>query len=222
MKIIVDHREKPSGIIKELAKKGFDIEAKQLVAADYILETKDRNDNILTVGIERKTQSDFLNSIIDKRIIQQLMYLKENFSVPLLIIEGSENIYTLRNFHPNSVRGMLASIAIDFQIPMIHTKNTRDTAALLEVIARRLERPRSQLSLLKKRKPATLKEQQEYLVESLPTIGPQMAKALLKNFKSVKRVTNASADDLMRIDNMGKKKIEKILAVLNEEYEGKE
>ena len=219
MKIIVDHRERPSGIIKELGRRGFDVEVRQLITADYIVESKDRAGNTITVGIERKVQSDFLNSIIDRRIIEQLVYLKENFSIPLLIIEGSENIYTLRNFHPNSVRGMLASIAIDFQVPMIHTKNTNDTAALLEVIARRLERPRSQLSLLKKKKPATLKEQQEYLVESLPLIGPQMAKTLLKSFKSVKNVMNAAEDELLKIDNMGKKKIEGIKAVIDKEYE---
>ncbi len=218
MKIIVDHREKASGMITELAKRGFDIEVKQLITADYIVESRDRSNNTVTVGIERKVQSDFLNSIIDRRIIQQLMYLKENFTIPLLIIEGSENIYTLRNFHPNAVRGMLASIAIDFQIPIIHTKNLGDTAALLEVIARRLEKPRSQLSLLKKRKPATLKEQQEYIVESLPLIGPQMAKELLKSFKSVKNVFNASEDDLLKINKMGEKKVEKLKEVVNNEY----
>ncbi|MEK6839874.1 MAG: ERCC4 domain-containing protein, partial [Nanoarchaeota archaeon] len=219
MKIIVDHRERASGIIKELAKNGFDVEVRQLITADYIIEGQDRNGNRLTIGIERKVQSDFLNSIIDKRIIQQLIYLKENFSAPLLIIEGSENIYTLRNFHPNAVRGMMAAIAIDFQIPIIHTKNMRDTAALLEVIARRLEKPRSQLSLLKKRKPASLKEQQEYIVESLPLIGPQMAKALLKNFKSVKNIFNASEDELLKMEKMGKKKIEGMKSVIEKEYQ---
>jgi ERCC4-type nuclease len=219
MKIIVDHREKASGIIKELAKKGFEVEVQQLITADYIVQSQDRNNNKITVGIERKSQVDFLNSIIDKRIIQQLIYLKENFSVPLLIIEGSKNIYTLRNFHPNAVRGMLASIAIDFQVPMIYTKNTRDTASLLEVIAKRLEKPRSQLSLLKKKKPATLKEQQEYFIESLPMIGPHMAKQLLKEFKSVKKVINAKEKDFIKIKKMGEKKAEKIVSVINDEYE---
>jgi Fanconi anemia group M protein len=219
MKIIVDHREKASGIITELAKRGFDVEVKQLVTADYVVESKDRQGNIVTVGIERKVQSDFLNSIIDRRIIEQLMYLKENFTVPLLVIEGSENIYTLRNFHPNAVRGMLASIAIDFQIPIIHTKSPKDTVALLEVIAKRLEKPKSHPSLLSKRKPASLQEQQEYLVESLPMIGPQMARTLLKTFGSVKNIVNADEKDLLKIDKMGKKKVEKVKEVLNKLYE---
>jgi len=221
MKIIVDHRERPSGIIKKLIEKGFDVEEKQLITADYIVESQDRQGNKVAVGIERKSQIDFLNSIIDRRIIQQLVYLKENFNVPLLIIEGSENIYTLRNFHPNAVRGMLASIAIDFQIPIINTKNTRDTASLLEVIAKRLEKPRSQLSLLKKRKPTTMKEQQEYIIESLPLIGPQMSKELLKTFKSIKNIMNAEEKDLIKIKKMGEKKAEKIISVINEEYEEK-
>src|SRR3989344_2924379 len=129
--IIVDHRERSSGIIKELIKKGIDPEIKQLISADFIIPTKDRSGNIHNVGVEKKTMNDFLNSIIDKRIIQQLIALKENFSIPLLIIEGEENIYKIRNFHPNAIRGMLASIAIDMQIPILYTRNYRDTASLL-------------------------------------------------------------------------------------------
>src|SRR3989344_5622509 len=135
---------------KELNKKGIDPEIKQLISADFIIPTKDINGNIHNVGIERKTTNDFLNSIIDKRIIQQLIALKENFTIPLLIIEGSKNIYEIRNFHPNAIRGMLASIALDYQIPIIYTKNFRDTASLLTVIAKRLEKPIRQISLLKK------------------------------------------------------------------------
>ena len=66
--------------------------------------------------------------------------------LPLLIIEGSENIYSLRNFHPNSIRGMLASIAIDFQIPILFTRNIKDTAALLTIIVQRLEKPIKNIS----------------------------------------------------------------------------
>ena len=220
-RIVIDHRERRSGIIKELAKRDIDVEVKQLIAADFIIETKDKNGIIHNVGIEKKTQSDFLNSIIDKRIISQLIALKENFSIPLIIIEGSDNIYMLRNFHPNAIRGMLAAIAIDFQVPIIHTKNYRDTASLLEIIARRLETPKKHFSLLKKKKPASLKEQQEYLVESLPGVGSTLAKSLLKKFKSVKKVMNAKDDKLKKVDKIGKKKAEEIKRVLESTYDHK-
>src|SRR3989344_2626517 len=111
-KVIVDHRE-TKNIIKELIKHKLDVEVKQLNIADFVLQTSDINNKEKTIGIERKTKQDFLNSIIDKRIINQLIILKENFKLPLLIIEGDENIYALSNIHPNAIRGMLSSIAID-------------------------------------------------------------------------------------------------------------
>ncbi len=218
-KIIVDQRERSSGIVKELTKHNIEVEIKQLEIADFIIQSKSLEDKIALIGIERKTKQDFLNSIIDKRIITQLITLKENFDIPLLIIEGSENIYAVRNFHPNSIRGMLASIAIDFQIPILQTENTRDTAALLAIIAKRLEKPVKNISLIKKRKPLTLKEQQEYIIESLPGIGPTIAKNLLKKFKTVKKVINAKEDHFKKVKKIGPKKIKEIKKIIDSEYQ---
>src|SRR3989344_2982707 len=110
-KIIVDYRE-DKNIIKELYKHQIDVEIKSLISADFVMQVKDINNNAKDLGIERKTNRDFLNSIIDKRILQQLIALKENFPLQLLIIEGGENIYQIRDFHPNAIRGMLSSIAV--------------------------------------------------------------------------------------------------------------
>jgi len=219
VKILVDHRERRSGIIVDLAKKGFDVEVRQLPIADFIIETKDHEGVVHSLGIEKKTQEDFLSSIMDKRILRQLLELKKTFSRQLLIIEGDQNMYTLRNFHPNAIRGMLASIAIDFQIPTIHTKSPKDTASLMAVIAKRMEKTSHHFSLIPKRKAPTLKEQQEYLVETLPGVGPNLSKALLKYFKSIHNIFNANEAELRKIDKMGEKKAEKIIDVVNHEYE---
>ena len=48
--IIADHRERVSKIIRQLAKE-FNVEIKQLIVADYIVQTKDKDGNIFTVGI---------------------------------------------------------------------------------------------------------------------------------------------------------------------------
>ena len=219
MQIILDHRERSSGIKKELIKQGLEVIEKQLAYADFIIETKDLNKKILTVGIEKKTINDFLNSIIDKRLINQIIELKKNFDISLLIIEGTENIYELRNFHPNSIRGMLASIAIDFQTPILHTRNHRDTANLLAIIAKRLEKPRSLPSLLKKKTPLTIKQQQEFLVESLPGVGPQISKNLLKKFSTIRNIVNADKEELTKVEKIGKIKAEQIKKILEEKYE---
>ena len=216
-KIIVDYRE-DKNIVKELYKHKVDVEIKSLISADFVMQIKDVNNNVKDLGIERKTLADFLNSIIDKRILNQLISLKENFSLQLLILEGEENIYQIRNFHPNSIRGMLSSIAIDYQIPILYTKNYRDTAAYLALIAKRLEKPKRHISLVSKRKPLTLKEQQEYIIESLPGVGPTLSKSLLKKFKSVKNVINAKEEKLKKVEKIGDKKSKIIREVLDGEY----
>lgn len=218
MKIFLDYRERSSGIKKELIKQGLDVIEQQLISADFIIKTKTLDGKIVTVGIEKKTINDFLNSIIDKRIIIQLIDLKKHFDIPLLIIEGEENIYKIRNFHPNSIRGMFASIAIDFQIPILYTRNHRDTANLLAIIAKRLDKARSLPSLLKKRKPLTLKQQQEYLIETLPGIGPTISKSLLEKFKTIKKIINATEEELEEVKKIGPKKIKNIKKVLESEY----
>ena len=218
MKIIVDHRERGSGIIEELHKHELDVTVQELKIADYVIQSTNSNGKTQSVGVERKTQNDFLNSIIDRRLTEQLIVLKENFDVPILVLEGDENIYEIRDFHPNAIRGMLASIAIDFQIPIIHTKNFRDTASLLAVIAKRLEKPGKNLSLLSKRKPLTLKEQQEYIVQSLPGIGQTLAKSLLKKFKSVSGIVSANNEKLQQVDKLGPKKASKIKEILTKKY----
>ena len=216
-KIIVDYRE-DKNIVKELYKDKIDVEIKSLISADFVMQVKDVNNNVKDLGIERKTLRDFLNSIIDKRILTQLISLKENFPLQLLIIEGEENIYQIRDFHPNSIRGMLSSIAIDYQIPILYTKNYRDTAAYLALIAKRLEKPKRHISLLTKRKPLTLKEQQEYIIESLPGVGPNLSKALLSKFKTVKNVINAKEKRLKKVDKIGEKKSKVLREVLDREY----
>ncbi len=214
--IICDIKEKK--IIRELIKKDIEVKENSLISADFIILIKNQDNKTIKVGIERKTSNDFLNSIIDKRIFKQLIALKENFDIPLFIIEGTENIYSIHNFHPNSIRGIMASIAIDFQIPILQTRNLKDTACLLTIIAKRLEKPVKNISLLRKRKPLTTKEQQEFIIESLPGIGPSLAKSLLKNFKTVQRIINASPEELQKIEKIGNKKSKEITRITKETY----
>ncbi len=216
-KVIVDHRENKE-LVKELIKEELEVEKKQLDIADFILQTKNLNNEIQTIGIERKTIQDLLNSIIDKRLINQLIILKENFDIPLLIIEGEDNIYSLRDFHPNSIRGIIATIAIDFQIPIINTKNYRDTAKYISLIANRLEKTRKPLSLTPKRRALTINEKQIYLVESLPGIGPTISKSLLKEFKTIKKIINADEKELQKVEKIGKIKAKELKDLFEEEF----
>lgn len=212
IKIIADSREKGSKRLKELTDNGALVTIQNLDVADYILSEN--------VACEIKTKEDFLKSIIDKRILNQLKNLRNNFEKPLLIIEGEEDLYSIRNIHPNAIRGMLATIAIDFQIPILYTNNQKDTTALLITIARREQENKDRdFGVRVERKPLTTKEQQEFIIESLPSIGPSLAKSLLKEFKTVKNIMNSEKEDLTKIENIGKKKAEEIKRIIETTYE---
>jgi len=67
-------------------------------------------------------------------------------------------------------------------------------------------------------RPKRLKSKQLYLLQGLPQVGPMLAKRLLKHFKSVSNVVNASVQDLKEIDGIGKVSAKKIREVLDTEF----
>lgn len=207
--IYVDNRELQSDIAKELILRGVDVKPVNLEIGDYVLSDE--------VVVERKTAEDFAKSIIDKRIFSQIINMRDAYSKPILLIEGS-TLYT-PVISAEAIRGALASIIVDFGIPVINVKDASDAASLLIAIARReqIER-RRQPTIKSGKRPITLKEQQETVVASLPNIDLTLAKRLLKRFRSVINVFNASKEELMKVEGIGEKISSKIREVLDSEY----
>ena len=205
LKIIVDYREKGSNILKLLVREGIEVDLRHLQVGDYLLSED--------IAVEYKTKKDFVDSIIDGRLLQQLKDLRK-YVRPLLVIQGEEDIYTQRNVHPNAIRGMLSTIAVSYRIPTIFTKNEEDTAGLFQIIAKREQDPEKKDFQMHTAKPISLKEQQEYIVSSLPNIGGALAKPL----KTVKKLINASEEQLKKVNLIGEKKAKKIREVIDIEY----
>ena len=207
-KIIVDYREKNSLVISELIKLGFGIEFKELKVADYIVKD---------VAIERKTVSDFISSMINRRLLKQLEELQQ-YKNKLLIIEGTDEqeLYTDSEekigVHPNSIRGFLLSILIKHKIPIIFTKDYEDSAKFISILSRRKHK---ELSLNVSKKSLDKKEQLQFILEGFPSIGTKTAKRLLEKFKTIKNIINASQEELKEI--MGKR-AEIMRRIIDEEY----
>jgi ERCC4-related helicase len=211
IKIFVDHREKGSGVMKSLLNHEVDLKLETLNSADYILSSR--------CGVEYKTCEDFVDSLIDGRLIQQVKELKDNFPRPLIVVEGTVDIYSIRNIHPNAIRGLIAMITVSYGIPLIYTKNANDTAEMLIAIARREQEEYGRdFSPHANRKSITLKDQQEYIVSALPGVGMGLSKSLLKKFGSVKAVVNATEDELKETEKIGEKKAKAIKDVVDSRY----
>lgn len=208
--VIADTRESGSGILKELHELGVEVRIRQLNVADFQLSER--------VGVERKEVSDFLESLIDGRLLSQIHTLMKCFEKPIIMVEG-ESLYGLRNIHPNSIRGSLAALAVDFGIPIIYSKDYKDSAAFLNVIARREQLDlKKDVQLQTAKKPENFEEMQQFIVESLPNVGPALAKKLLERFGSVRKIFNASEMELMEVVGIGEKKAIDIKKVIETEY----
>ncbi len=211
IRIFAGYREKSSSALKELHEMNVDVKLEKL-SADYILSSR--------VGVEVKKVADFVNSIVDGRLLNQLKSLRENFSRPLVVIEGEEDIFSIRQVHPNAIRGMVATIAVSYGIPLIYTKNQKETAEMLLAIAKREQEINDkEFSKHEDKKVMSLKEQQEYVISALPYVGPKLAKELLKNLKSVKEIVNSNVDDLKKVGGVGDKIAKGIKEVIEKNYE---
>jgi len=211
--VYVDTRERGSTVIKELSDMGALTKIKQLEVGDFVL-----TDDIV---IERKTISDFLESIIDGRLYNQLNKMSANYSSPLILVEGNQNeLFSLRNIHKNAIIGTLTTIALKYRIPIIFTKDARDTAEYIFVTAKREQlKSGSDIRLRIGRKGLTLGEQQRFIVESLPQVGSALAISLLEKFGSIKNVSNANEKELQEVEKLGPKKARQIVKVLGALYE---
>lgn len=211
IKIIVDHREKNSSIVKNLKDLNIKTNIEKLESGDYMLSDR--------CGIEFKTKEDFVNSIVDGRILQQIKSLKTTYSKPLFIIQGEEDIYSLRNIHHNSINGMLATITISYAIPILFTKNSNETASIIQTIAKREQlKESSEFNPHSLKNTTSISAKQEYIISSFPGIGPGLAKELLESFGTIKEIINSEEEELKEIDKIGEKKAKELFDIFNKNY----
>ena len=207
--VYVDSREGNSRVIRALDTIGVNVKVNTMAVADYQVSDE--------VAIERKTASDFVDSIVDKRLFKQAKSMMEEFKKPILILEGDDFYSGFIN--PNAIRGSMASIAIDYGISIIPTRTPEDTAAMIKRIAiREQQGEKRSIQIRTERKPQNLWEQQLFIIESLPNIGPVNAKNLLEHFGSVKAVMEADEKHLMEVDGIGKKTAKNIREVIDTKY----
>jgi len=208
--IFADSREANSGVLKELSNTGAEVRIKGLDVADFQVSER--------VGVERKSVDDFLQSLIDGRLMKQAGALMRVFERPLIVVEGG-GLHGKRNIHPNAIRGALASLAVDYKIPIVYTEDVADTAGFLKVLAMREQFDmKKEVALRSEKRPALLKEQQQFIIESLPNVGPSLAKRMLEKFGTVEKIIQASETSLMKIDKIGEKKAKGIRRVVSGSY----
>ncbi len=183
VEVIADNREKNSLVISELINQNNSVKFEQLEIGDYLVNN---------IAIERKTKSDLVNSIINKRIFSQLENLKKYPNYLLIIEEDNSQL----QIHENAIKGFMLSTVLKNKIPLIFSKNPKETAKYISILANKKEK---EISLRQSRNFISKEQQVQFILEGFPNIGPVKAKNLIKEFKTLKNIANKSKEELEKI-----------------------
>ena len=206
LRMVVDERERKSGIPDLLKEVGVKVELKNLPIGDYIVASE-------TV-VERKSIPDFISSVFDGRLFDQCNRLKEHYENPAIIVEGNIDEIDEITENPLVFYGAISSVVLDFKIPIIPTPNASSTAKLLVAMCARQGNMKGPF-LKKIRKSGDLNTQQLSVLCSLPGVGEKLATRMLEKFGSPNNSLNASVADLSKIKGMGDSRAQKIRKILD-------
>jgi DNA excision repair protein ERCC-4 len=226
-RIVVDERERNSKVPKFLIEDGAQIDFARLSVGDYIIAPE--------IAIERKTIHDLINSIYDGRLFIQCSNLTQFYSKPILIIEGNILNLQLENSPESKINDeieisfekilqiydALATIALIFRIPVIHSPSANYTSKFLIILLNKAIKSGITINgpLIKRIKKGNhMHLQQLSILSSLPGVGDKLAIKLLKKFKTPTKAMNASISELALIPGFGKVRAEKVKKILNYEF----
>lgn len=245
--VVYDAREEKSFVVEHLKKfDGIVVVKKSLEIADYLVQTKEG-----TIAVERKRASDFMKSISDGRLFNQLEHLRD-YNDARLILEGAvltdtkhskcyciddiEDVVNRVNsgygtalspkeffVHPHAFTSIFKKIQ-DTGIKVIITGGPYDTADTLKYWATRGSRKES-LTIRQKKKTFSDIDKQLFLVSGLTGISTKRAKALLEKFGTPIRIFNAFLEYPSKrfpVEGIGEKTVVEIKRLLTGKLVGGE
>ncbi len=183
--IILDNREQKLMKIIDKNHKLIEYDMEQLDIGDIIVSKN--------VAIERKEGSDFITSLMDNRLFEQLLRMKETYPKPILILEGlKDDVFENTGMNIKSIYGALAFISYKLEIAVIPTRNIEDTAIVVERVAYR-EQIKDEMPVLSRTAPKNMDifQRRCFILEGLLNVGPRKAEQLIEKFETPFKVFEA-------------------------------
>ena len=223
--ITIDSREDSqlSKIVIHLAEKAkIDIEKKWLEIGDYIVGD---------CCIEAKSAADFLASVRNKRIFNQLDNMDRTYNKNIILIYGTlddamEYLYRTK-YNSMSWRtklkkmfvGALTSIALHTDVKPVWVDNYRTAAHIILATTEHINKD----LIIHKELPKKIKtdDVRVDVLTEIQGVSVEKAKALLKTFGSIVEISMSSVDDIIKHKGIGKVTATSILKALNSENEVK-
>jgi DNA excision repair protein ERCC-4 len=207
-RVVVDERERQSGVPDALSKLNVRVYFSRLHVADYVLSPE--------IAVERKALRDFVSSVYDGRLFVQASALAQAYRKPYLIVEGDIKQLGELTRNLNSYYGAIASVTLAHDLRVMHTADHGQTASAIAALAR-MSRTRSLPagSFAAPPKGNDEPRQQLYLISALPGVGTKLAKRMLSRFGTPRKVMNLTESQFAMVQGLGPKRAARIAHMLD-------
>lgn len=221
----VDHREntdsKSGTVYTELFEEEDrvdSVETRELEIGDFIV-----NDEVV---FERKTPSDFVGSMKNQRLEDQISRMYEEFGPEnsYLLIEGNIHEFEILPYtqmSANSVFGFIGSVSARWQMVPLFCSNEMHLVNMVVKISRKRFEDADRVVRGPQSTPS--KTSDTFLLRALTSldgIGRETAKSIESEFDSLFDLTTASMDDLEKIDGIGSSRSEQVVKQIRGDYDG--
>lgn len=212
-KILIDNRERRSGIPELFGDAGWDITYFNLPSGDYIYKD---------IVIERKTPEDFMQSVYNNRLfkeIHQMQIDSNNFKHIYIVIQGDMRDLLSLSKNMKQIQSLEISCSIrGAPILFVGSRNPSDFYNFIDsLITKHYDgKDRTPFSYTYRK----ISTDNEYKITvnvlvGYKLIGEELAEKLLRHFSTIKAVHNASVEELMEVEGIGKKKAEMLYKLFN-------
>jgi Fanconi anemia group M protein len=227
MKLIIDSRENSElteRVIEKAQSLNVPFEKQWLEIGDYVF-----ND----VCFEAKSSFDFIQSIVNKRLWNQLDNMDRAYVNNLVIVYGSfedgfrkhlEHIKTSMNKTAQRVIlrkkffGSMGKIILDTDCSIIWVRDALIAAELIAVVCKMQPHDREvYIPRIVKQKKISTTDLRVDVLSTIKGVSDKKAKLLIKKFGSIMEIGEASPSELSEIDGIGNVLAKRIVDTLNSE-----
>lgn len=203
--ILCDMRESRSGVLERLRELGALVRVGELPTGDYVASGE--------LVIERKTAEDFILSVMDGRLFNQVAKMKLAFKRPVFLIEG--DVYATRSkISREAIDGALSFLVAIEGVTVLYVRTPRNAAELIFRMASHVQKGLGYEIAFRRGKSEPGKGEALFVLEGVPGVGPTTASKVLAHFRSTLAFMNASVEELIAVPGLGKKKAERIHACI--------
>ena len=225
--LMIDSREKEgSKLVRLVEQKArmlhIKTEKKWLEIGDYVF-----ND----VCFEAKSTTDFLGSVMSKRLWTQIDNMDRHYTTNVIIIYGTidEAILSIIENSPNNMpikaravmlqnkfMAAIGRITLDMDAKPFWVSNVEQASEIIASVAKMQPKERKviQPEVFKR---VTTDDLRIDMLSSIKGVSSKKAKDMIKQFGSLMEIGECSAFELQAIDGIGKTLAERIITTLNSE-----